>query len=131
MTRKNKKRINTSLLGRLIIIGVLAGLFFSNAEGIQLFPFPDNSFNTVSETETTNSLEVTERYNPAVKASRSAANQSGKIKRSDIPLSALGNSIVGISSSVSISVVDVSFHNKTFSNTFREDHTVPRGPPAV
>lgn len=112
-------------------MGVLAGLFFSNAEGIQLLPFPYNSFNAVSQTETTNSLEVTERYNPAVKASRSPANQTGKIKRSDIPLPALGNSIIGISNAVSISAVDVSFHSSTFSNTFREDRTVPRGPPAV
>ena len=131
MTREDKKRINTSLLGRLMIIGVLAGLFFSNAEGIQLLPFPDAASTAVSQGEISDSFEISERYNPAIKAPQSSANQSGKIKRSDITPASAGETRLDIANAFSVDKADVSFRRETFRGTRREDHTVPRGPPAV
>jgi hypothetical protein len=42
MLRNVTKKLNY-ITRWLLLIGVLGGLFFSNGEGIQLFPFPDST----------------------------------------------------------------------------------------
>lgn len=114
-----------------MVIGVLTGLFFSNAEGISLLPFPDDAVTSASTAEIPNNFEVTDRYNPAVKASRSSVNQTGKIKRSDISPVAAGVVSVDLAHTFSVTAADISFRYNYFANSIRENHIVPRGPPAV
>lgn len=131
MPRKNKKRINIRLFECLVILGVLTGLFFSNAEGIQLLPFPDEGSVWTSENVTTNSFEVSERYNPAVQTSRSAIDQNSKLKRSDIAPASDSEAVFDLSNTISVEVADISYRSKTFHNELRHANIVPRGPPAV
>jgi hypothetical protein len=82
LRNRSEENIYRPLLNCLIVFAVLSGLFFSNAEGIRLLPFPDCAASNSSAGDTDQPSFCLLGYSPAIQRSQAKYPARAKLKQS-------------------------------------------------
>lgn len=80
LKKPDGKNLYRPILNCMIVLAVLSGLFFSNAEGIRLLPFPDCTAADVVNSGTGNSVICGSNHSPAIRKSNSRHSANVKAK---------------------------------------------------
>jgi hypothetical protein len=126
-----KKTTSRLFAGEVLLFGVMMGLFFSNAEGIRLLPFP-SARSLADHPEQLADRSFESRYNPGTLSSaRKAPDNQFKVKRSVNGTGALpGQTALSVSRpTVAAGILPVRT-GQFIPVSFRSAAT-PRGPPAI